>query len=73
MVVLARGLKGWIIALLILGAVVVFLALAFSFLLLLLPLLIIIAIVGYLFRMLRKSKKPDKKKDVFDVEFKVKE
>ena len=61
MVVLARGLRGWIIALLILGAVMVILALAFSFLLVLLPILLIIAIVGYLFRTLRKSKKPDKK------------
>ena len=67
--IVIRGIKAWIIGLLILAGIIFILVLLFQLLIFLLPLIIIIIIVSYLFRMLNKVKK-EKPKDYIDIKFK---
>jgi hypothetical protein len=66
-----RGVKGWIVGLAVLAAVILILFLVLQLFILILPLIIIIAIVSYLFRMLNKVKK-EQPKDYINVKYKVK-
>ena len=71
MFILARGIKAWIIALLILAGMIVVFLLIFQLFILLLPIVILLLLLGYFFRMLNKLKKV-RKKDFIDVKHKVK-
>ena len=69
--IVIRGIKAWIIGLLILAGIIFILVLLFQLLIFLLPLIIIIIIVSYLFRILNKVKK-EKPKDYVNIKYKVK-
>jgi len=66
----ARGVKAWIIGLLILAGVIFVLVLLFQLLIFLLPLILIIIVVSYLFRMLNKVKK-EQPKDYINIKYKT--
>jgi len=64
-----RGVKAWIIGLIVLAIIIVILFFILQLFIFLLPLIIIIAIVSYLFRMLNKVKK-EQPKDYIDIKYK---
>ena len=66
-----KGVKAWIIGLLILAGIIAIIVLIFQLFLFLLPLILIIVIVSYLFRMLNKLKKGEPNNYV-DIKYKVK-
>lgn len=70
MIFTARGIKAWIIGLVVLAVVIIVLVLLFHLLIFLLPVILIFVLLSYLFKMLNKFKKGDKK-DFIDVKFKV--
>lgn len=71
MILRTTGLKAWIVILITLAFLIAVLIVMFHVLLFLLPIIIILVILGYLFRMLNKVKKGEKK-DYVDVKYKVK-
>ena len=66
-----RGVKAWIVTLIVLAVIVTAIVLVFQLLLFLLPLILIIIIVSYLFRMLNKVKK-EEPQDYINIKYKVK-
>ena len=73
MIYTTKGIKAWLWILGIIIIAIVVLVLLFNLFLLLLPVILIFIIVGYLYRMLNKVKKGQKKDpNVIDAEFKVK-
>ncbi|MBU1632575.1 MAG: hypothetical protein ABH824_06055 [Nanoarchaeota archaeon] len=66
-----RGIKAWMIALVIFLAIIIFLIIIFQIFIILLPIIIILIILSYFFKMLNKIKK-EKHKDFIDVKFKIK-
>ena len=71
MIIRTRGIKAWIVILGILFLTILFLIFIFNVILFLLPLVLVLLIVSYLFRMLNKVKKEDKK-GFIDVKYRVK-
>ena len=67
----ARGLKAWLIALVVIIVVIIVLIIIFNILILLLPIILILLVISYLFKVLNKFKK-GKPKDYIDVKYKVK-
>jgi len=66
-----RGVKAWIIGLLILAGIIALIVLILKLFIFLLPLILIIIIVSYLFRMLNKVKKEEPPEHI-DIKYKVK-
>ena len=69
--IIVRGVKAWIIGLLILAGIIAIIVLILQLFIFLLPLIIIIAIVSYLFRMLNKVKK-EEPQDYINIKYKIK-
>jgi len=69
---IVNGIKAWIVGLIVLVFIIAVLIVMLNIFLFLLPLIIILVIVGYLFRMLNRSKKDKPKKEYLDVKYKVK-
>ena len=70
MIYTARGLKAWIIGLVILALIIVVLVLVFQLLIFLLPIILIIILLSYFFRILNKLKK-EKPKNTIDVKYRI--
>ena len=71
MFIAVRGIKAWIIGLLVLAVIIFFLVLLFNLLILLLPVLIILILLSYLFRVLNKLKK-EQPKSYVNIKYKIK-
>ncbi len=63
-----NNIQAWLWVLGVLLGIIVIAVLLFNFLILILPIIIIAGIIGYLWKLLHKSKK----EEVVDVKFKVK-
>ncbi len=71
MFIVTRGLKAWIIGLVLLVGVILVLLLIFQLFILLLPIIIILILLSYFFRMLNKLKK-GKRKDFIEAKYTLK-
>lgn len=66
----ARGIKGLLIALVVIVGVIVILIVTFQLIILLLPIAVVIFLIGYFFKTFHKLKKDDLQQ-YKDIEFKI--
>lgn len=71
MVLVLRGLKAWVVTLIVIILIILFLIVVFNLFIFLLPFILILFLLGYFFRLLNKLKK-NKKKNYINAKFKVK-